>query len=426
MSAVQPEERSTARVTQNCRRRLPGAKAWDNLLKFVLMRLAQGVRAWLAPIGRSSRRPQTVPVHVPAGPDDAATTLRYPIDVHGVRVRIDSDCPRFMEYVRRDFCFFYDGRSSEDRPHVHVTFLVRTPRWEAIPAGAIPLFTTVSSVVYRQGPRRYVDHDGEVLTVYDLKRDEGTVYSADPLAMYRIAYSLLMTRIGFRLDGARRHRLHALGVSVHDAAWLFLGDGGCGKTTLGLELMKQPQVGWLSDDVLPVDPHGRALAFPTAPRLVEGSPVPWLPPSARLARSPVPRHPPKLQVPSWSMLARVRPAAPVRALFLCRQVPDAAGPSLRRVGVLEALRGLCANGLTGRGFGHLMAYHLQFSPWYVLRTAVLHLSRLWTFGRLAWTVPVYRFEMSRQISDNAALVLRECSGAAAPRPSGRGRGRRAP
>jgi hypothetical protein len=252
---------------------------------------------------------------------------------------------------------------------------------------------------------RYINHDGEVLSIYDLKRDQATVYSDDPDAMYRVAYSMMMTRIGLRLDSARRHRMHALGITVKGAGLLFLGHGGCGKTTLGLEMMKHSTVGWLTDDILPVDSTGRALAFPTSPRLIQGSVVPWLPPSVELLKAPMPKYPPKVQLPSSSMLPRVSPSsARLGALFLCRRRPDV-GPLIRRAGFLDALFGMCDNALTGKEFGHTMAYHLQFSPLYICRMAILYFSRMRTFIWLAWTVPVFRFDMGGRISENASLLL---------------------
>ena len=176
-----------------------------------------------------------------------------------------------MEYLRRDFCFFHDTEGDSGDPHVRISFLNKDPPWKEIPHEQCRYSKQPPAPFIKQGPNRYVDHDGEVLAIYDLKRDQGTVYSLDPDAMYRIAYSMLMTRIGFRLDLAGYHRMHALGISVKIRHLLFLARGGCGKTTLGLEMMKHPQVGWLTDDILPVDSNGRALAFPTSPRLIEGS-----------------------------------------------------------------------------------------------------------------------------------------------------------
>jgi hypothetical protein len=331
--------------------------------------------------------------------------IRDAFNVHGVRVLVESNCATFMDYIRRDFCFFNSLKEDHGRPHIHVTFLNTNPPWEEIPRSAVPLYKTAGSTVYKRGFNRYVDHDREVLAIYDLQRDEGTFYSNDPEAMYRIAYAMFMTRIGLRLDGMRRHRIHALAITLNEVALLFLGDGGCGKTTLGFEMMKYPQVGWLTDDIIPVDLNGRALALPTSPRLIEGSAVPWLPPAVKLLKSPMPKEPPKVQLPSWSILSRVRPSAKVGELFLCTR-RTGIGPSIRRVGFIEAFRGICDNALTGREFGHMKAYHLQFSLSYLCRMSLMYLSRVRTFIYLAWTVPVFRFEMGGQVSENASLLLK--------------------
>jgi hypothetical protein len=57
----------------------------------------------------------------------------------------------------------------------------------------------------------------------------------------------------------------------------------------------------------------------------------------------------------------------------------------------------------------MMAYHLRFSPAYLYTMAAVYFSRVCTFIYLAWTVPVFRFDMSGQISENASLVLHMCS-----------------
>ena len=333
-----------------------------------------------------------------------SATIRYPLNIHGVRLLIESDCSLFMEYLRRDFCFFHETGGSSIEPHIRISFLYMEPPWKEIRPHTVPLFKTVSSVIYKQGPNRYVDHEGEVLSIFNFKRDEGTVYSLDPDAMYRIAYSIIMTRLGFRLDKAGYHRTHALGITVEDAAFVFLADGGCGKTTFGLEMMKHPEVDWLSDDIVPVDSTGKVLALPTAPRIIKGSIVPWIPPLATLLKAPMPIAPPKVQIPSWSMLSRVCASATIGGLFLCTRKPGA-GPFVKPTGFFDAFFTICKSGFTGRDFAESLAYCLHFSPIFICTIAAVYLSRVRTFMHLAWKVPAFRFEMGGEISENAALLL---------------------
>ena len=334
----------------------------------------------------------------------SSETLRYPLNIHGLRMIIESDCPVFMEYLWRDFCYFRVDEGNYGDPAVRINFLNKEPPWKEITPQTVPLFKTETSTVYKVGPNRYVDHDGEVLVIYDLKRDQGTVYSLDPDAMYRIAYGIIMTRVGCRLDRAGYHRLEALGVSVEDAAFLLLARGGCGKTTLGFELMKNPQVTWLTDDILVVDSAGGVLAFPTSPRLIEGSVVPWLPPAVNLLKAPMPIYPPKVQIPSASILPRVRASAKIRGIFLCMREAGV-GPTIKRVGFFAALMGICKNGFDESAFAKRLAYQLRFSPAFLFQTAAIYLSRVRSFVYLAWKVAVYRFEMGGQISENASRLL---------------------
>ena len=104
-----------------------------------------------------------------------------------------------MEYLWRDFCYFQAGEGNYGDPAIRISFLNKEPPWKEIPPRTVPL-SKHQAAHYKVGPNRYVDHDGEVLVIYDLKRDQGTVYSLDPDAMYRIAYGIIMTRVGCRLD----------------------------------------------------------------------------------------------------------------------------------------------------------------------------------------------------------------------------------
>jgi hypothetical protein len=367
-------------------------EGWDPRID-VLRRIAIG-SSWLTSLVHETLSGKAV----------SSKTMRYPLNIHGVRMLIESDCPAFMEYLWRDFCYFHVDEGNYGAPEVRISFLNKEPPWKEITPLTVPLFKTASSTIYKVGPNRYVDHDGEVLAVYDLKREEGTIYSLDPDAMYRIAYGIIMTRVGSRLDLAGYHRLEALGVSVDDAAFLLLARGGCGKTTLGFEMMKNPQVNWLTDDILVVDSAGRVMAFPTSPRLIEGSVVPWLPPAVNLLKAPMPIDPPKVQIPSASILPRVRASAKIEGIFLCTREPGV-GPTIKRVGFFAALMGICKNGFDESAFAKRLAYQLQFSPAFLLQTAAVYLSRVRSFIYLARKVAVYRFEMGGQISANATLLL---------------------
>jgi hypothetical protein len=222
--------------------------------------------------------------------------------------------------------------------------------------------------------------------------------------MYRVAYNVLMTRIGLRLDSIRCHRINAFAISLNDAALLFLGPGGCGKTTLGLEMMKHSEVCWLSDDIVPIHSNSRALPFPASPRIIAGSSVPWLPPSVDLVSSPWPKDRPKVQLPSGLLLSRIGASAKLGALFLCSRGSGVA-ISLRQVGFFKGFLSICGNALTGNRFALVKAYYIQFSLSSVYKMGLVYIYRVQRFIRIAWTVPILRFDMNEQVSENASFLL---------------------
>jgi hypothetical protein len=78
------------------------------------------------------------------------------------------------------------------------------------------------------------------------------------------------------LQGLRRDLffLHAAALAAPDGAVLFVGDSGAGKSTLAWALV-QHGVGYLSDELAPVDPHKQCvLAYPRALCLKDRPPEP--------------------------------------------------------------------------------------------------------------------------------------------------------
>jgi hypothetical protein len=80
--------------------------------------------------------------------------------------------------------------------------------------------------------------------------------------LHEIAYLFILSTVGDHLDKQALHRLHALGVSYQGRAILLLLPSGGGKSTMALELMKQPGFSLLSEDTPLIDRHGRVHPFP--------------------------------------------------------------------------------------------------------------------------------------------------------------------
>jgi hypothetical protein len=334
--------------------------------------------------------------------NDAYMRLRF--DFHGVRVSVESDCAPLLERLEGDFGHFLDAREGGRADDVRARFVQDDPPWHETGPGARRLFRTPNNTVYRVGRLRHVDHHGRALTVFDRGRDEAVAYAASEGDLHEVAYLFLLSRVGHRLDRIGYHRLHALAVAVDDRALVFLGDSGCGKTTLGLAMMRRPEVRWLSDEIPLLHPDGRIVAFPMPPRLTRGAPIPWPPEPVPLREVSRSKQPPKVAVDRGVLEGRVCASARPGAVFVCRRSRDPDRPAIRRVGPGAAIHGLFRNALHGRDFPQTKAYFLGFTPRFAWQMASVLLDRARALVRLARSTPVYGFEMARDIGSNLEAV----------------------
>lgn len=325
-------------------------------------------------------------------------------EFYGTRVRVISPCQEFLGWVERDFRFFLDPSDPAPPPDVEISF-----HKGSVPSGEAavkkrPTFRVGPHTVFDSKVRRVICHKGLGTTIYDLRSDRGRVYAEKVESLYQIAYLLILSRVGCRLDRIGVHRFHALALSHGGSGLLFLARSGCGKTTLGLEMMGFEEFNWLADEIPLLDRDGLLRPFPLPPRLDEQSPMPAV--YRESATYPVPRskRPPKVMVDVGALLSRVESRAEPRALFLCRR-KSSGQPRIRRIGTLRAFLGMVRNCVVGEEFPQSKAFFFEFRLRYALSMAPVFFSRVRRFFRLARELPSYRFEMRDDRSENVRCLL---------------------
>lgn len=322
-------------------------------------------------------------------------------DIYGVVVRIESRCDPVVESIAHDFRYFATTGSAA--PDIDLTFHRGIPPWEDIPLGTIALFRTTNNTTYRVGQKRYVDHHGRALTVYDFTADRGDVYSENTQYLHEIAYLLVLSRVGDLLDRKGLRRVHALALSIEQRAVMLLAGSGCGKTSLGLEMMKCPDVKWLSDEIPILDREGRVRPFPLPPRLTQGANFPWPPPPVRVIPISRTKKPPKAILDIDRVLPRVDDARPLAAVLHCRRRGGSI-PGIRRIGFLRNFAYLFHNGVMGADFPQTKAYFLRLRPTDLARRLFIVLGRCRAMLRTAYRVRGYRFEMGDDLERNAEIL----------------------
>jgi hypothetical protein len=324
--------------------------------------------------------------------------VQLSFNVYGYRFSVQGSAAEPLEGVRQDFAFFAAAPSGED---VSIELFAEDAPLDGLPATNAVVYTP-RNVVYRDGTLRYIDYHGRALGIQEEKSGNLRLYSRDPNMLYEATYLYLLSQIGQSLDRRGLHRIHALGVVVKNRAVLVLLPMGGGKSTLGLHLLKYPDVQILSDDSPFIDRQGRALAFPLRLGLLPGSEQ-TIPAEHRRVITRMefgPKH-----VVNYSYLQHriAALAEPGLVLIGARTMTQECG--IGEVGRVAGLRACIANCVVGVGLFQGLEFVLQSSGWELLKQAGLGLSRLRNCNQLLRRSRVCRVRLGRDPELNAQTVL---------------------
>ena len=328
------------------------------------------------------------------------TITRQPLnfDVYGYRFSLRGAPEEAIEGVSQDFAFFAAPAAAAS---VMVELYDQDPPQDSLPATDAVVYTP-RNVVYRSGGRRYIDYHGGALGVQEERTGNLKLYSRDPNLSYEAAYLYLLSQIGQHLDQRGMHRIHALGVEIRNRAVLILLPTGGGKSTLGLHLMKFPEVRILSDDSPFLDRQGRSFAYPLRIGLLPG----WedsVPPQHRRVIQRMefgPKHSVnytffKDRVCAW--------ADPGLVLLGARTLQRDC--RIEELGTLAGLRACLANCVVGVGIFQGLEFILESSGWELMKHFGTGISRFRNSAQLVRRSRVCRVHLGVDADLNARTVL---------------------
>jgi hypothetical protein len=319
------------------------------------------------------------------------------IDIYGYRAHIQSSCACAMESLAEDFAFF----QSTDESGAHIIELLdEEPPYSEMPPLTANVYTP-RNVSYRDGCKTYVDYSGRALGIHDRSNGNFRLYSKDPDMLYEAAYLFLLSQCGAAFDARHLHRVHALGVSLEGRAALVLLPMGGGKSTLGSELLKFPDIELLSDDSPLIDRNGTIHAFPLRLGLLPDAA--GAVPKDHLRRINRMEFGPKLLVNYKYFSDRVRAAADPGVLFLGRR-SLANTCEITPAGGVTALHAMTANCIVGMGLFQGMEFIFQQSGWELTSKAAVAYSRFAASVRLIRRSRVCHLSLGRDRTENARVV----------------------
>lgn len=330
----------------------------------------------------------------------------FGLDIYGYRVQIRCCARDVLEGLADDFAFFRTEAAEATRV---IELLEQDPPYTLMPPATATVYTP-RNVSYRHGGQTLVDYSGRGLGIHEHETGNFRLYSRERDLLYEGAYLFLLSQCGEALDARRLHRVHALGVSVAGKAALVLLPMGGGKSTLGSELLRYPEVELLSDDSPLIDRSGDVHAFPLRLGLLPGSEA-GIPPE-QLRRINRMEFGPKVLVNYTYFAHRVRARAVPSMLLLGRR---SLGSSceVRPVSGRTAMRELLSNCVVGLGLFQGMEFVLQRSMGEIVGKTRTAWSRLRASMHLVQRSAAYEVILGRDIHENGRVLV-EFMKAAAP------------
>jgi len=326
--------------------------------------------------------------------------MRELFDFYGLAVEVAAADASLVEEARRDFAYFQRS-GVQAQPAARIELRCMPPPYDELPAMPAAFFTP-RNVCFRQGNYTYIDYFGAALAVYDRSARTCVVYGTDHDLLHEITYLYLLSTVGEYLDRRGVHRVHALGISIEGRGILILLPSGGGKSTLALQLLREPDVSLLGEDTPLIDRAGMILPFPLRMGVRAGEET-GIPPAFLRTVSRM-EFDPKTLIDLAYFGDRVGTSVPPSLVLVGeRNTGDVC--RIERLGAREVMNALVKNMVVGLGVYQGLEFLLERGPWEVAGKAGLAASRFRNALQLTRRAPAYRFVMGRDRARNAATLL---------------------
>lgn len=186
------------------------------------------------------------------------------LDFHHHNILVRCNESSLLQKIKEEFHFFVsdDTFASGSVVEIHL---------EDPPA--IPSLLAVklleNCAVYRMGERQYVDYFGEALTIWDESTETVNIFAKSRERAYELSFLAIHSLLGQRLDERGLCRLHALAFSINNVNGVVMLPSKGGKSTLLKNILVNPEVKIISDDMPLCNLQGDIFPFPSKVSLNE-------------------------------------------------------------------------------------------------------------------------------------------------------------
>jgi hypothetical protein len=179
----------------------------------------------------------------------------------GINVSVISEWSELVDVLTKDFWSYIIHDKNLSTVFDLSLKIVKTDEAIPIPEGLVASMQTQNAITYDFGDVRFCNYYSKAFSEINFKTNQAIIQGVDFDKIHEIAYLLILSRIGKKLDLNGFHKLHAFAVSFKDLAFVCMMPSKGGKSTLLVELLKDPRIKMISDDIPMIDSFGRVHPF---------------------------------------------------------------------------------------------------------------------------------------------------------------------
>jgi hypothetical protein len=198
-----------------------------------------------------------------------ASLTRFEMVIHGVRVRVTSDCQSVLKDLAHDFHYF------ARRPTKKRAFEIQVGPGDSDSLDWKKTFS-LGRATFFLSPKKSqrVCFFGKAWVQYHFEEQYAVIRCDDKKIAYEVCYFCILAYAGEMLDKEGLHRLHGLGLNIDGTGAIVLAPSGTGKSTWAMRYITGSNAKLLSDDMPLIGPNNQMFAFPQRIALREVPEIP--------------------------------------------------------------------------------------------------------------------------------------------------------
>ncbi len=181
------------------------------------------------------------------------------LNFYGTALKISSQDQQILDLLAKDFSYFkVDSSCSLQGACIEMI----KGELAKIPSQLVAKKQTPSYLLYKDGPKKWIDYYGKALCLQEEKEQSYRLYSPTLGRLHEVGYLLILSIVTKDHDLRGLHKLHSFAVQIGDTALLGAMPMKGGKTSSFLHFLKNPAVQIISDDCPLIDRRGDIYPFP--------------------------------------------------------------------------------------------------------------------------------------------------------------------